>query len=267
MKISKDEVEKVQEGLDQDFQTLFRLVITHDTPVLEGDVRAASVILRKWISDGWISKLGNALGASVTLPILDNEESFNALSTMQSVEYFLTGGIRFNGKAVRGIYYSSDEPELVLPLLKIDRMRMKLTKPGGVCNQKRLYFKGEIFTCDEIIKFMANKLGGAHFNFSRDAKSGLLEEASKFMTFGGPRTKITKEPPGELYLEMEPNGTEIQSGLSIEVIAAAASLLNVHFDGKPYLEFEKEPSGLLKKLMNRLRRKRFNPTLHFKEMD
>jgi hypothetical protein len=31
--------------------------------------------------------------------------------------------------------------------------------------QKRMYFDGHFYTCEDIIKYVANKLGGAHLDF------------------------------------------------------------------------------------------------------
>ncbi len=82
-----------------------------------------------------------------------------------------------------------------------------MMKLGEFARQKRVYHKGNWFTCDEIVKFIANKTGGAHLDFNRDDKHRQLEVASNYMTYGGPLNRIGALPPGPLYLELEPNGT------------------------------------------------------------
>ena len=54
------------------------------------------------------------------------------------------------------------------------------------------------------------------------------------MKFGGPLP--AEEPqPSELYFVLEPTGSEILSGVHIEIVAAAASLIQVEFDGLPVM--------------------------------
>lgn len=54
---------------------------------------------------------------------------------------------------------------------------------------------------------------------------------------GGPDAKCQRGLRGQTHLVVEPEAIEPLNGLHIEVIAAAASLLCVEFDGKPVLDF------------------------------
>lgn len=84
------------------------------------------------------------------------------------------------------------------------------------------------------MRYTANKLGGAHLDFNRTGKFAVMERASEFMTYGGPPAPPA-EPPGEMYLVFEPASNEILSGFHIEVIAAAASFIQIEFDGERLL--------------------------------
>jgi hypothetical protein len=90
----------------------------------------------------------------------------------------------------------------------------------------------------------ANKLGGVHIDFRRQGdqkyaklneKYAKLDEAASYMRFGGPLAPGQPQP-SELYFVLEPKGVEVLSGAHIEIIAAAASLLQVHFDGRPVMD-------------------------------
>ncbi|MGO4386745.1 hypothetical protein AB4Y85_04355 [Microvirga sp. 2YAF29] len=222
--------------LESDLHTLSRLVITHRTPVTEGDIRAASAILRRWSNEGLIGQLCNELGVTPSFPVLDNQAIIDALPEEPSVTFFLTGGVNFNGTPIMAIYHSAKSVGNG-PILLVDTMITRLMNTGKFLRQKRVLFEGGYFTCEDIITFTANKLGGVHLDFDRNPRQAQMERAAEYMTFGGPPSKIATEPPGEIYLVVEPDSTEILSGFHVEIIAAAASLLSIHFDGKPLVDF------------------------------
>jgi len=103
--------------------------------------------------------------------------------------------------------------------------------------QPRIHFQGFSFSCEEIIKYTANKLGGVHIDFRRDGDERLakLDQAAAYMKFGGPLSDDEPQP-SELYFVLEPKGSQVLSGVHIEIIAAAASLIQVQFDGQPVVQ-------------------------------
>jgi len=58
------------------------------------------------------------------------------------------------------------------------------------------------------------------------------------MTYGGPPVPEGAQPPSAVYLILEPKSTEVLSGLHIEIIAAATSLIQIRFDGEPFFPLE-----------------------------
>lgn len=218
--------------LIRDLETLHRLIVRHDAPLDEGSIRAASPILRRWITEGVLAKLTHDLGCSVTLPALNNDAVVRALPGAPEVDYFLTGGVRFSGVSVSGTYRSSAPYRGVVPI-PIDRMDFEQMRLGAFTRQKRLYFAGQFFTCEEIIKFVANRLGGVHLDARRDGRSELLEAAAGAVTFGGPESKLIRGRLGQTHLVVEPQAVEPLNGLHVEIVSAAASLICVEFNGKP----------------------------------
>ena len=104
-------------------------------------------------------------------------------------------------------------------------MKQTLVGFGAFKNQKRLYFEGDYFSCEEIITFTANKLGGVHLDAKRNSRQEKLERAARFMTFGGPLVEADLRAGTELHLMVEPTSKEVFSGLHVEIIAAGASFL------------------------------------------
>ena len=242
------EVREVYRQLESDLTTLFKLVFTHRKPVTEGDIRIASVILRKWLIDGLLGRLCNAAKVEATIPVLDNSAPLAALPNYPAIDYFLTAGVRFNGVPVLGIYNSAD-PFRGEPQIPVDRMQEHEIKVSEFLAQKRLYFDGSLFSCDDIIKFTANKLGGAHFDTRREPHHEELDRASQYMKYGGPHPSPEWDPGSQLYIVLEPDSNEVLSGLHIEIVAAATSFIQIRFGGNPIMKLTTKVS-----LRTRLRR-------------
>ena len=226
--------------LQGDLESLFKLVFTHGTPITEADVRMASVILRKWLTDGLLPKLCKPHRIKPAFPAIDNAALLSKLTTIPSINYFLTGGVKFDGKNAQGIYHSTDrfpgKPLLDVTGLKHEKFRLK-----DFLSQKRVYFEGTFFSCEDIIKYTANKLGGAHYDLNRTEHYSKLDEAASFMKFGGPR-QLEDSPPSQIYMVLEKDGSEVLSAVHIEIIAASASFIQVELDGTPVVPLLVKPS-------------------------
>jgi hypothetical protein len=238
---TETEVREVYRQLESDLTTLFKLVFTYRKPVTEGDIRIASVILRKWLIDGLLGRLCNAARVEATIPALDNSAPLAALSKHPAIDYFLTAGVRFNGVPVSGIYNSAD-PFQGEPQIPVDRMQDREMKVSEFLAQKRLYFDRALFSCADIIKFTANKLGGAHFDTKREPHHEQLDRASQYMKYGGPHPSPGWDPGSQIYLVLEPDSSEILSGLHIEIVAAATSFIQIKFGGNPIMKLTTKPS-------------------------
>lgn len=225
------------ELLDADIRTLAKLIITHRKALTDGDVRAASNILRRWICEGMIGRLCNDADIDVSFPVFDNSRVFDALRNTPDVNYFLTGGVKFNGVPVMGVYNSAS-PAGDAPTLPINQMPEILLPFGKFRRQKRVWFETQSFLCEDIITFVANKLGGVHYDGRRDERQEIMERAASFITFGGPPERLSRQPPGEMHFVVEPEGNDALSGFHIEIIAASASFIGMHVGGEPLVTFE-----------------------------
>lgn len=247
-----------------DLRHLGALIITHNKPIEEASIRSASVILRRWLIEDKLAILAKTVQAEPTFPCIDTSPVFEEIPRQPSTEYFLTGGVRFDqGKLCLGVSSFSSPPPESGSLLPIDRLEQKMLALHQFKSQPRMHFMGTNFSCEEIIKYTANKLGGVHIDFSRqgneryaklDAKYAEMDEAAAYMKFGGP-IEPGQPHPSKLYMPLERTGSEILSGAHIEIIAAAASLIQVHFDDRPVMEVTVKKSwrSRVKRLFGRSR--------------
>lgn len=245
----EDQLGVLKTNLESDISTLLRLTFTNGPPT-DGDIRASSVILRKWLNGSLLQRLSRLTGLHPTFPVLQNDVPLSAIPNDASVNYFLTGGVRFSGQPVMGIYNSS-RPIAAAPVFPAHDMSIVMMSPKDMLRQRRVYFDGTYFSCEDIISFTANKLGGAHLDFDRPGRHAIMDAASKFMTFGGPLERVGGKPPGEVYLALEPSGREILSGFHIEVLATAASFVQLHWNGQAFVDIR---STLRPTLVSKLRR-------------
>ena len=249
------EVAIAYEQLQGDLETLHRLVFTHNTPVRDSDIRASVNILRRWLCDRQLSSLCNKLGVKPSFHVEDNAAQVAAVDADDSITYFLTGGVKFDGRPIWRIYDSTNSPGPA-PLVPMTPPQYEWVKFSRFVDQKRIYFEGDWITYEEIITFTANKLGGVHLDFRRNDRQRMLERASSYMTYGGHPDRIVTGTLGEVHLALEPNGTEVLSGFHFEVIAAATTLMQVRLDDQPLLQFtvKKSPASWLREKLGIRRR-------------
>lgn len=138
---SKEQVAEWYALLESDLMTLFRLIVRHRQPLDEGSVRAATSILRRWVVEGLLGKLGRGLERKPKFPALNNNAVMRALPNKPEVMCFITGGIRFNGTPVSGIYVS-ERPYTGQPPIPVHTMTFEMMRLGTFTDQKRVYFKG-----------------------------------------------------------------------------------------------------------------------------
>lgn len=190
--------------LEEDLTTLSELLIRSD-PLPPRHVRAVgSAIVRKWLVDGVLNQLANELSVKFELPAYETSEVFSALPQAPEINFFLAGGIYLGGLPIRSIY-SSKAPYSGTPPIPIETS-IALYSPGKYLSSKRIFFKGHVFTAEQIISFVANKHGGVHFDPRREKPwHEHLESAANYMTFGNPNNETEArivelgEPGGGLY--------------------------------------------------------------------
>jgi hypothetical protein len=109
------------------------------------------------------------------------------------------------------------------------------------------------FSTAQIIRFVANKLGGNHTDFDRSGEWERLDRANEYFKYGGP---MLDEPPelATLYMQCEPTSHEIIGGAHVEIIAAVATFVQMEIAGTPVRQLAMRSSILneLRKLFRRV---------------
>lgn len=227
--------------LHGDVQTLFDLTFKYRQPISEANIRAASTILRRWLVDGDAKRLNSELRTPMAFTSLDTSQIVERVADTGKIDFFVAAGVMMNGFPIQGINHSllQSSKNDIIPLLPMQRVEMSLNK---FIQQRRLYYKGRWFTTEEIIRYVANKLGGSHFDLSRPNFYGKLDEVSEFMRYGGP---VYAPSGSELYLILEPRSSEIIDGVHLEVIAYAASFIQATIGNVPLASLKQRKPSIL----------------------
>lgn len=255
--LSDSEYDELARVLLADIRTLVPLAFPHGRPVSEAHIRLLAVIMRRWLVDGDLKKLLAPLRQSALFEVQGNSEAKAYADQSNAFRYYLTAGVMAEGRPIRHIYESPlVESAVDLRFLREGRIRLPLKK---FLAQPRLYYDGQWFSTEQILRFVANKLGGNHLDFDRSGEWAKLDAANAFMRYGGP--DLAAPPDGcEVYLILEPASDEIIGGVHLEVIAAAAAFAQMEIDGIQLCKLQNEQS-LIGRLRKIFRKRRRNPAL------
>lgn len=211
-----------------DIQEIVPLLFKQRQPLSEGSIRLLSSLMRRWLVDGDLKKLLAPLRTDATFDVQGNAAAVEYQERTGAYRYLLTGGIMLDGRPIRFIGDSPLGPH------EVDRSFMteaRATLPlKRFLSQPRLLHDGQWFTTADILRFVANKLGGNHVDFDRTGQWASLDKANRYMAFGGP---ALAEPPdgSDIYLRVEPSSEEVLGGAHLETVAAAASFVQLSIDG------------------------------------
>lgn len=211
-------------------------------PVQNRHVRQASVIVRRWLCDNELRRITDQVSVPVTFPMLNDKSIFDRIENDADIDYYLSAGVRFDGKPIWALYHSNSDiaPEWVHEL---GSQRIELVKLGKVMKRPVLHFRGDNFSLEQTLRYACNKLGGAHFDPSRNENEKKLDLAARYLTFGPPEERIESGIVGKIHLPLEPNGAEVLSGVAVIVVVAASMIVNIHFDGQPLVELKHESAS------------------------
>jgi len=235
--LAEDQFNEMVRLLYSDIGELIPLVFPHNKPVREASIRLMAVLMRRWLVDGDLQKLTSHLKSEVKFKVQCNESARAYAKDTNAFTYFLTAGVMMDGRPVSYIYDSPLHPELVQHNFILEGCQNLSLKK--FLAQPRMFHEGRWFTTAQILRFVANKLGGNHVDFDRSGEWEGLDIANKYLAYGGP---ILSEPPKgtTIYLILESASKEIIGGVHLEVIAAAASFVQMEIDGHPLCQLKSE---------------------------
>lgn len=236
---------------EADLDELVGLCFPHNKPVAEAKIRQMAAILRRWLVDGDLQRILDPLKARASFRVQETSAVKTYAERSGAFQYLLTADVMMNGQPIRFIYHSPLEPSAVdRASLREKHVSLSLKK---FVAQPRMFHDGHWFSTGQIIRFVANKLGGNHLDFDRSGEWERLDRANDYFKYGGP---ALDEAPGTaaLYAQFEPDSREIIGGAHVEVIAAAAAFVQMKIDGKAVRELQSR-SSLANELRKFFRRK------------
>lgn len=233
----------LKKQFEEDTDGLVRFLI-RDDPLPPSHVRiVAAGIVRKWLLDNKVSELAREVGCDFTLPVLDTSQIESKITAGASVRFFMAGGVVLNGSPIRGCYVS-DEPFRGEVLIPVDTLTHVDVHLGKFLSAKRVFHEGHWFTTEQIIRFMANKAGGVHFDRSRTQPwQDNLERASAYFTVGNPNNLSSmgivesSDPPSQVHLVLPLEIGHTWTCLDIELLAVAQSLVNIRCNSVPLINW------------------------------
>lgn len=242
--MNKVQIRELFHHLAEDLAAMLT-ILTRPDPLHPTHVRiVTSSILRKWLIDKWINELERYANCKFSFPILNNTEIFNCLKNPAEIPFFLTGGISLAERVIQGVYVSNQE-WTGQPAVLYDKMHKIDVTCKEFLKQKRIYFNGENFTTEQIIRHMSNKTGGIHYDLSRKYfYEEKLDEAALYLEIGNP--KYSKQPidgnddPNKAYIGIEFDTPYTWNCLHIEMLAAAQSLVNIKINNESFLIFDEK---------------------------
>jgi hypothetical protein len=247
--LSEDQYDELSCMLLADIRALVPLIFPYRKPISEAHIRMAAAIMRRWLVDGDLKTLLSPLRQTALFSVQGNAQVKTYADRSSAFRYYLTAGIMANGRPIRHIYESEFPPDKIdQSLLSEGCVRLPLKK---FLAQPRLFYQGRWFNTEQILRFVANKLGGNHLDFDRTGEWERLDAANAFMRYGGP--DLATAPVGsELYLILEPDSDEVIGGVHLEVIAAAAAFVQMEIGGVQLCNLSSE-KGLLGWLRQKFR--------------
>lgn len=244
--MNEDQYAELARLFEADLDELVELCFPHNRPVAEAKIRQTAVILRRWLLDGDLQRLLDPLRSAAEFHVQDNGPIKAYLDGTAGFRYLLTANVMMNGRPIRYISDTELHPtEVEQGAFEEKWIGLSLKK---FLAQPRIFHEGHWFSTGQIVRFVANKLGGNHVDFDRGGEWERLDRANEYFKYGGPN--ITQPPKGTtLYLQLEPASNEVIGGAHVEIIAAAASFVQMEIDGTPLRKLTSRSS-----LVNELRK-------------
>lgn len=138
----------------------------------------------------------------------------------------------------QGVYCSGKE-YTGRPPISVDRMTRVEMSSKQLLGCKKIFYRGEWFSVEKIIRHMAHKIGGVHFDTTRKHDWEVrLDEAEAFFEFGNPDRSSEMglvDFGTSLKLVLPPEEGQVWNCIYVEMLATAGSFCDIHVNGEPLL--------------------------------
>jgi hypothetical protein len=170
------------------------LFVEWNQDIDDASLRRGSTVLRSLLIDGLLSKAARQVNRDIRVMAPAIGQLFTE-ADLREYEYFQAGGAKYKGTTVQTVrlsrrIYTAAERKASYDKLK-DVTGSSSVKLSEFLKQTSFVVKGVLINREEVIKYVANKLGGAHYDSARitlketagvslDQKYALLDEVKNF---------------------------------------------------------------------------------------
>jgi hypothetical protein len=153
--------------------------LTNKEAQARGELRRMSAILRRWLLEDALTGTAAPRVGKVTI-LAPQNNAFYRIITPENTDLFVSAGVTLFGVSIRVVMSAAqdvvvkgfDPDETVA--LRVDNFR----------KQRVVFWKGQWFTRDQVVKYVANVAQGVHAGTARDPDELLLAEARRAVAVG-----------------------------------------------------------------------------------
>lgn len=184
----------------------------------------AGGLTRKWLVERNLARIFQGSKAVIELPALDTEAHRRIIDADGRFDYYTAGGPGIGNIQLNSIYAHRDDlPENSggrLPHTFYRQYRL-----GSFLDRPCSYFDSNWFYNRDIIKYVANKMGGVHYDTKREkVLFEKMDRAAKALRIGG-RAPSDFEPGEEVFIQLPIDMMDNWSFWHVEIISIADALL------------------------------------------
>lgn len=162
------------------YEDLFHISeLWQKSDVTNPEIRQISVSLRRLLVDRDLQKIAAVRRLRLVIKAPDNKPLLKA-ADRHELYFFQSGGVPAMGVWLRALTLSSSNKTPPLPDFHPDRM-IDLTLDGFL-KQPVFFLEGKRATRGDVIKYVANKAGGVHFDEDRRGTYELLDAIRSAVT-------------------------------------------------------------------------------------
>jgi hypothetical protein len=221
------------EQLEEDIFTLIENLTDPTSFEISRARNVSASICRRWLIDRRLDSLARELGVKPQIPTLENARHVAYIQKWKNVEFYTLGGISISGLPINSIFKTTQgfpgTPELSVP-------NKTWVSPASFLKQKCSFGVNCWFTYREVLRYMANKAGGVHFDTVRNKHpDDLIDQVREKYTIGSSYNRPTQEG----YVGIDFKFDEQFDFCYLEMMSIAQALCNVRLDGERVLPLKR----------------------------
>lgn len=174
----------------------------------DASLRRSSPVLRSLLIDGLLGRAAREVGREIRIlapaicKVLTEDE-------LKSMQFYQAGGAKHKGVELQAVTFTARIPSEQEMKASFDRTRGAIGKSypeklGIFLKQTSIAIDGVLINREEVIKYVANKLGGAHYDSSRVQPAGLNQVSleGKYALLDKVRAGVFMADKNAVYYEL-----------------------------------------------------------------